>query len=237
MKFFRTLFLAVVAVSFAVSANAGDQNLTVVELYTSEGCSSCPPADKFVSELSKRDDILALSLHVDYWDYIGWKDRFADPRYTQRQRGYAKLFQLRYVYTPQVVVDGVFEAVGSDRAKINSILAKARKARKVPVHLSGNADGMVIDLPAADVGDVRVYSVFYNRRRESQVKRGENSGRKLGHSNVVTDMIEIATWNGEATKISVPVSDKGGEVCAVILQSMSTGRIIGASRLSLDGKS
>jgi len=237
MKILRTLFLALVAVSFAAQANAGEQNLTVVELYTSEGCSSCPPADNFVGELSKRDDVLALSLHVDYWDYIGWKDRFADPRYTLRQRQYAKQFQLRYVYTPQVVVDGAFEAVGSDRDKIRSILRKASLVQKVPVKLSGTANGMVLDLAAADVGDVKVYSVFYTRHQETQVKRGENSGRRLGHSNVVNDMTHIATWDGKATKFTIPASTKGGEVCAVILQSVQTGRIIGAGRLALDGQS
>jgi hypothetical protein len=237
MHYIKTLlFAAAVAVS-SVPGTATAENLTVVELYTSEGCSSCPPADAFVGELAGRDDVLALSLHVDYWDYIGWKDPFADARHTKRQRKYAKQFQLRYVYTPQVVVDGAFEAVGSDRNKVLDAVSQSKKLKKIPVKLSASADGMVLDLKAADVGAVNVYSVFYDRVHETDVRRGENSGRKLRHANVVRDMTRIATWQGKPTSIPVPASPKGGEVCAVILQSASTGQIIGAARLAIDGKS
>ena len=233
----RSLMLMAFAVVMAHHAEAAEPDLTVVELYTSEGCSSCPPADAFVGELAGRDDILALSLHVDYWDYIGWKDRFADARNTRRQKNYGHQFQLRYVYTPQVVVDGTYEAVGSDRTKVLDAVAKSKKLAKIPVRLTASADGMVLDLAAADVGPVHVYSVFYDRLQESDVRRGENSGRKLAHVNVVRDMTRIATWQGQPARLTIPASAKGGDVCAVILQSVSTGRIIGAARLALDGKS
>lgn len=220
-------------------ALAGPNDLTVVELYTSEGCSSCPPADTFVGELAKRDDILALSLHVDYWDYIGWKDQYASPDYTARQRAYGHTMKLRYVYTPQVVVDGAYETVGSDRPKVMDAIAKAKAAQKVPVELKSSAAGMTAILAAADedVGTVDVYAVFYDRYRESNVDRGENSGRKLGSANVVRKLERVATWRGDATTITIPAGGGEGEVCAVILQSARSGKIIGAARLALDGKS
>ena len=237
MRYPAFILAAVTALLMTQQVQAETNNLTVVELYTSEGCSSCPPADSFVGELAKRDDILALSLHVDYWDYIGWKDRFADPRNTTRQRDYAQKMQLRYVYTPQVIVDGIYQTVGSDRSKVLTAISKSQRVRKIPVVLKNSPEGMVLDLAAADVGDVNVYSIFYDRYQESDVRRGENSGRKLASANVVRDMTRIATWQGQALTIPVPASDKGGDVCAVILQSASTGQIIGAARLALDGKS
>jgi len=237
MQYLRIILLAAVTLLSTHTARAGEQDLTVIELFTSEGCSSCPPADTFVSELADRDDILALSLHVDYWDYIGWKDRFADARYTKRQRKYARQFALRYVYTPQVVVDGSYQSVGSDRREILNAVAKSKNLKKIPIKLRNSPEGMVLDLQSTDTGPVNVYSVFYDRQQESNVRRGENSGRKLVHANVVRDMTRIATWQGKAVRISVPASPNGGDVCAVILQSASTGRIIGAARLALDGKS
>jgi len=237
MQYLRAFIVAAVAVVISVSAEAGQKDLTVVELFTSEGCSSCPPADTFVGELADRDDILALALHVDYWDYIGWKDRFANPSYTQRQRDYAKQFKLRYVYTPQVVVDGAFQSVGSDRGQVLDAIAQSRKFKKIPVQLENSVEGMVLKLAKAEVGQVNVYSVFYDRSRETDVRRGENSGRKLVHANVVRDMTRLATWRGNPLEISVPASANGGDVCAVILQSVASGQIIGAARLALDGKS
>jgi len=237
MQYLRIILLAAVTLMMAHNAEAGEQDLTVIELFTSEGCSSCPPADTFVGELADRDDILALSLHVDYWDYIGWKDRFADARYTKRQRKYARQFALRYVYTPQVVVDGSYQSVGSDRREIFDAVGKSKSLKKIPIKLKNSPDGMVLDLASTDVGPVNVYSIFYDRYQESNVRRGENSGRKLVHANVVRDMTRIATWQGKPVRLSIPASPNGGDVCAVILQSASTGQIIGAARLALDGKS
>ncbi|MBT3306373.1 MAG: DUF1223 domain-containing protein, partial [Alphaproteobacteria bacterium] len=107
--------------------------LTLVELFTSQGCSSCPPADAFLGELSKRSDVLALSVHVDYWDYIGWKDPFASPKNTERQRRYSKFLGMRYIYTPQLVIQGADHEVGSDRTKILAKIAKAAKLDQVAV--------------------------------------------------------------------------------------------------------
>ena len=113
----------------AVPAVAGEGALNVVELFTSQGCSSCPPADALLADLADRDDVLALSFHVDYWDYIGWKDPFASPQYTQRQRVYSQVFGKRYVYTPQMVVNGSFEMTGSDRAGVLKRIRRRRRRR------------------------------------------------------------------------------------------------------------
>ena len=112
------------------------KRLVVVELFTSQGCSSCPPADKFLTDLMARDDVLPLSLHVDYWDYIGWKDPFASPLFTNRQRQYASVMALRYVYTPQMVIQGVYQAVGSRRSEVLEMIEQAKAIVQVPISLS-----------------------------------------------------------------------------------------------------
>ena len=132
---------------FAENHSAGFKPLVVVELFTSQGCSSCPPADEFLKDLSVRDDVLALSLHVDYWDYIGWKDPFAKPEFTNRQRQYAGVMRLRYVYTPQMVVQGIYQAVGSRRGDVLDFIEKAKAD-------TGNTRGL-IDLARVN-GDLRV---------------------------------------------------------------------------------
>lgn len=231
--------LAAVAMALGVlsgPAAGAEKALTVVELFTSQGCSSCPPADALVGELAKRDDVLALSVHVDYWDYIGWKDPYARAEHTERQRQYSRKFELRYVYTPQMVVHGAYQSVGGDRGDIMEMVDKARALPRVPVKLKRGPNGVQLDLPAGSVdGDVEILSVFFDRRHDTNIKRGENSGRTLSHYNVVRRMQRIGTWNGEAMRMSVMSEDAGGEVCAVILQMAGSRQIIGADWIALNG--
>jgi hypothetical protein len=133
--------LAVAALGQSGPAAAAEKPLTVVELFTSQGCSSCPAADRLLGVLAKRDDLLPLSVHVDYWDYIGWKDAFAKPANGNRQRGYAARFQLKYVYTPQMVCDGAYQAVGSNESEIKGLIEKASADTHVAVELkrTGNS--------------------------------------------------------------------------------------------------
>lgn len=218
------------------AAPAGEKGLTVVELFTSQGCSSCPPADKLLGELSERDDVLALSEHVDYWDYIGWKDTFALPANGARQRGYAAQFQLRYVYTPQMVVGGAYQAVGSNRAEIEDMIRKAQAAPRVDIALKRTAEGAEVVLPAHAVDDtVEVVAVFYDRAHATKIKRGENRGNTLTYRNVVRKMMPVALWRGEARRIPIALPKSLGEVCAVLLQTKATRRIIGAARIALSG--
>ena len=242
-KFFKTLVLAAGLVFIALPPvfAAEDKPLTVVELFTSQGCSSCPPADAFLGELAKRDDLLALSVHVDYWDYIGWKDVFASPKNTMRQRRYAQKLGLRYVYTPQMVIQGAFDSTGSDRAKVLRKIAEAKKLDRLAVKIRHAGDGLRITVPAGDPRDqAAVWLAVFDRRHEIEIKRGENSGRILRYHNVVRGMTQIGTWTGRPLDIVTKAADmpaQGRDSCAVIVQSLKTGRILGAARLDLKNNS
>ena len=216
-------------------ALAGEQPLTVVELFTSQGCSSCPPADAFLGDLAKREDILALSVHVDYWDYIGWKDRFADAAHTLRQKDYAEQFSLRYVYTPQMVIHGAYQSVGSKRSEVLSYINKARKLPSIKLSLTRSSEGVELTLPQTQIDeDVEIFSVFYNRNEKTDIKRGENGGQNLTYHNVVRKIKSIATWRGEAKRMPIRMAETSAEVCAIILQLKGSRRIIGATRISLN---
>lgn len=231
--------LVLAPAAMAAEKNAPGRPLTVVELFTSQGCSSCPPADAFLGELAKRDDILALSVHVDYWDYIGWKDPFASPENTKRQRDYAAKMRMRYVYTPQMVIQGADHATGSDRSKVWAKIKKAAKTKRVPVAISLAGGKLRVRVPGANTTDkAAVWLAVYGHERETEIKRGENAGRTLRYHNVVSDMIRIGTWEGQPLDIPTEVDGMGTEGrdgCAVILQSLRTGRILGAARIDLAG--
>ena len=242
-RFFRTFALAaVLAVSIQTVAAAAEKNLTVVELYTSQGCSSCPPADAFLGELAKRDDLLALSIHVDYWDYIGWKDPFASPENTKRQRAYASKLGMRYVYTPQMIVQGAAHSTGSDRAKILAMISKEQNSKRVAVKISRAGDGIRITVAGAGSAGIKeeaaVWLAVFDNRHDTVIRRGENGGRTLSYYNVVRGMKRIGTWNGQPLDIPIGNADMstvGRDGCAVILQSVTTGRILGAAKLALTG--
>ncbi len=240
IKLLKTLVLTGVLAIAAMPLSAADSNsepLTVVELFTSQGCSSCPPADKFLGELAQRPDLLALSVHVDYWDYIGWKDVFASPSNTQRQRRYARKLGLRYVYTPQMVIQGAFDSTGSDRAKVLRKIAKAKKLDRLAVKISHAGGGLRITVPAGDLRDrAVVWLAVFDSRHEIEIKRGENSGQILRYHNVVRGMTRIGAWTGQPLDIVTKAADmlaQGRDSCAVIVQSLKTGRILGAARLDL----
>ena len=220
-----------------LAGGVGARAETVVELFTSEGCSSCPPADALLGELAERDDLLALSFHVDYWDYIGWKDRFAEPAFTERQRAYAKTMGLRYVYTPQMVIDGQKHVTGSNRAKVMNAIGEARNHSGVPVSMRHIGTGVIgISIPEAG-GDEKgvVWLVTYLKERVTQVRRGENRGRTLRHRNIVRGLHRIGTWEGRPLDLTVEVAEPGGGGgCGVILQSTHDGRILGAAKLTLN---
>jgi hypothetical protein len=222
------------------AARAGEDAPVVVELFTSQGCNTCPPADAYLGELAKRRDVVALSLHVDYWDYIGWKDPYAIGVATERQRAYASAFGKGFVYTPQMVVDGAAEAVGSHTSTVADEIAEARKVPgRFPVQIAykGN-DQMVVTLPAApnEGKTATVWLVMYDRSHTTDIKRGENGGKKLTYYNVVREFRQIGTWSGKATTIPLKVEDEGRDGCAVLVQLDGTGRIVGAGKMALAEK-
>ena len=227
------------------SADPAADPKVVLELFTSQGCSSCPSADALLGELSDtRDDVVALSFHVDYWDYIGWEDPFASAETTARQRAYAKSLGIAYVYTPQLVIDGAHHVVGSRRDDVRNAIAASKtvKARRVPVSLASTASGgLAIEIGADDsyYGSARVLLVAIDRAHTTPVDAGENRGRTLTNYNVVRDFQSIGKWTGGATSLELgPEATKGlGDGCAVLVQQgwEGHGRILGADLVWLDG--
>ena len=206
----------------------------VLELFTSEGCSSCPPAEAYVGELARRPNVLALAFHVDYWDDLGWRDRFGLPESVQRQRVYAKALGLASVYTPQAVIDGRADFVGSDFASIDKRLSEKRSGVAVGVAVR---DGEVqIDLGMQErAAPSDVILIAYLRSAVSNIARGENSGRTLTEFNIVRAIRTLGRWDGRmqqyrAALISLP-SDATD--VAVLVQPSGQGPITGAGMCAL----
>jgi hypothetical protein len=214
----------------------------VVELFTSQGCSSCPPADALLGELSGRDDVITLGYHVDYWDYIGWADPFADPLFTSRQRRYATALGNRTIYTPQMVLDGTLDRVGSRRFEVEASIDRLLKANlaeriSVPVelaHLSGGSVG--VSVPMADVpAGAAVFMAASTSRYVTEIKRGENSGRTLVDFDVVRRLAKVGDYAGRAVDWAIAPESfpKGADRLAVWLQAAGNGPIMGAAKLDL----
>ena len=220
-------------------AAADERPPVVVELYTSQGCSSCPPADQLLTELAMRPGVIALSLHVDYWDYIGWKDPYGSPMNTERQRRYANALGLHYVFTPQIIVDGGDSMVGSDRLAVEAKIAAARARDKMARVSFRSGGGGVVAIAAgpAPAAGATVWLAIYDSEHETEVKRGENSGRTIRNSNVVRSFERLGTWMGEALEFPLNLGDaavRGRTGCAVIVQEGGSGRIIGAADMKLE---
>jgi len=234
------LVTAVAACALALAASLAARAQTqgpVVELFTSQGCSSCPAADSFLAELADRGDVIALSLHVDYWDYIGWKDTLAQPAHSERQKGYAETLRGRRVYTPQMVIDGAAHEVGSNRAGVLAALERGRAAPRLPVELSREAGHVLVRIPAgAADGDATIWLVRYDALHKVEIGRGENRGRAIAYRNVVREISSLGVWRGEpveATLSEAQLARGGRSGCAVIVQRDMHGPILGAAQLAL----
>jgi hypothetical protein len=199
----------------------------VVELFTSQGCSSCPPADRLAGELARDPSIVAMSLPVDYWDYLGWKDTLASPRHTARQRGYARVRGDREVYTPQAVVNGIMHAPGSDKAAIDEAIAATHgdpATLSLAVKLSVAADRVDVAVPAGSGGSANgeVWLCELAKTVPVAVGHGENEGRTIVYHNVVRRWVKLGEWNGAARAFTVPTAglgEKGIDALAVIVQA------------------
>ena len=222
---------AVLLASFAPwspSAAATDRPV-VIELFTSQGCSSCPPANAYLNEMVRqRRDVLPLAFHVTYWDRLGWKDPFSLPAATDRQARYGSRFG-DGSYTPEIVVDGVTSHVGSNRAEVGPAIDRARAARATatPLKLARNGDKLTVEVGGGE-GRGRVLLVGFDRRHETAIGRGENGGRTLEELNVVRSVRPLGDWSGTALRLTEPMPE--GEDAAVILEA-ADGRIVGAARL------
>ncbi|MGE3988352.1 DUF1223 domain-containing protein [Pseudorhodoplanes sp.] len=217
----------------------------VVELFTSQGCSSCPAADRLLGELSKDPTILPMSLSVDYWDYLGWKDTLALPGHVKRQRGYAGARGDRAVYTPQVVVNGAAHVLGSDRHAIERAVKHARAGAQnsqLPLKVS-IADGKInVDLPAAKqpVQPAEVWLCPLSKKVPVPIGRGENRGHTVTYTNVVRGWVKLGDWKGEPMQFSKSISEivaKGDfDAVAVLVQAgkpEAPGKVYGATTASL----
>ncbi len=219
-----------------------DERLTVVELFTSQGCSSCPPADAALRALRDRPGILTLSWAVDYWDRLGWEDTFAHPHYSMRQAAYNKRFSRGGVYTPQMVFDGRFQSVGSNQGDVRDAVNLARAENRLIVEpiLVSDGNKITLSLPQTDVPeDIAIVTVWYLGDATVEIGDGENSGRSLHYTNVVRLADMLPDWDGSATSFTLDVKtgrDAGADHLAVLLQQgYYHGGIVGAAKVALDG--
>jgi hypothetical protein len=206
----------------------------VVELFTSQGCSSCPPADALLGELARRPDIIALAFHVDYWDSSSWYDHFSLPDATQRQRRYVEALRLSTAFTPQMIVNGRASYVGSDKGKILAALSGPLDAAPIQLEI---ADGdLTVQLPqASDHRRFDVNLVAYLTEASTPVKGGENSGRSLHEFNIVRRLSRLGSWEGQAKRFSVPLSalPPDADRLAIIVQLPNQGHIVAAAAAAI----
>jgi hypothetical protein len=239
------LSLVGAALAFIALSSAKAEPRAVIELFTSQGCSSCPAADKLLAELQADPSLIPLSLPIDYWDYLGWKDTLALPGHTKRQKAYSHMRGDRQIYTPQVVVNGVAQAIGSDLAGIESAVAQSRdnaSPLSVPLKVTVADQRVSVKLPArerADAGGGEIWLCALSGSVSVGIARGENRGRTITYTNVVRRWIKLGSWNGKSENFTVPIDAikfDGVDAVAVILQSGSfekPGAIMGASLASL----
>ncbi len=244
MKFLSRLLVVVMVVAVGAGAAPADKRAgspVLVELFTSQGCSSCLPANALAGRLTRRDDLVVLSFHVNYWDYIGWRDPFATEATTGRQYHYAETLHERNVYTPQMVIAGMTPVVGSDEAAVMRAIDDAsRRAPGGPqITVAHVGDRFRLSLgagrypgPPADV-----LLVLYDRRHETPVSRGENRGRTVVNHHVVRHIRPIGKWDGSAIQISLSESDvlgdDGRDGCVIIVQAAGQGPVITAAEFDM----
>ena len=228
----RRLFALLASMTFA-AAPAFGEGPVVVELYTSQGCSSCPPADAMLHDLSKRSDVIPLALHVDYWDYIGWADSFADPSHTRRQQAYARVAGANTIYTPQMIIGGEDHVIGTKPMEVADAIQDHRSAPtgvRVAVERSGNS--LLItgqterSLPRGTVVQV----VRFTPEAVVDVRRGENAGRELTYSNIVTDWRSVGEWSGQGP-LNLTAQVSGSSPLVVIVQEAGPGPVLATAVL------
>ena len=230
----RFLSILAMSISLMLPSISQAQNNVVIELFTSQGCSSCPPADRLVLDLARSDPgIIALGWHVDYWDYLGWKDEYSSPSHTARQAGYRDHWHLRSLYTPQIVVHGRAEMVGSNSRKVYAAINEVRSNMDM-LHIELTTSGGTVNaqiapaennLPEAEILLIRVIPQV-----TSEIPRGENAGRTIEYINIVTNVQRLAEWDARAP-IEVNGIDMSGGPYVLMIQALNFGPILGARML------
>lgn len=226
----KTLLVAATAAAlFASAAHAADAaHPTVIELFQSQGCSSCPPANANVNTLSQRADVLALSFAVTYWDGLGWKDVFAKPQYTDRQWDYARAFGHAQVWTPQVIVNGRADITGTRTAPLAALIAANDRGNAGPLV---TVAGSNVSISGKTAKPVDVWLVRYEPRAiEVSIKAGENGGKTLPHRNIVRELVKVGRWSGGNASFALPAAKLPGLATAAFVQAGTGGPIIAAAR-------
>jgi hypothetical protein len=206
-------------------ANAEPPRPVVVELFTSQGCSSCPPADALLTELARNPNILPLAFHVTYWNNLGWRDPFSLEAATDRQRAYQRSLHTDTIYTPQMVIEGQADIVGSDRASVATAIAHATISDPAKLTTKTSAQGLQVDIGAGQ-GEARILLIGYDSQHKTSVARGENAGQNLSETNIVRSLVVLGNWKGQAISLSSPAPTS--ERAAVLLQAPN-GHILGAA--------
>lgn len=242
MRYLKSALYGLAALGLAISGGpvaADSDNPVVVELYTSQGCSSCPPAEAFLGELADRPNLIALEFHVDYWDYIGWKDPFGSPIYVERQRNYSATLGERYVYTPQMVIQGKTHEVGSKRYLVEKKIATVRDTADAGPEVVLKRVGDSVQVTVTGQGESSDYDIFFvtfDAKHETKVLRGENRGETLVNTNVVRAFERVGEWSGDPVELMVSLAGKKGDGgCAVIVQESNQGPIAAAAVLAYEG--
>ena len=229
MKYLAAIFSGLVLGGLAAPATAAP--LTVVELFQSQGCSDCPPANANVMALSDRPDLLTLSFGVTYWDQLGWKDTFASPQYTARQWDYARGLRHSNVYTPQVVVNGKADIAGRDRGELESLIRREANGIGPDVVIANGQVNIGKGPPDSRGGRYDVWLVRFNPKVENvPIARGENSGITLPHRNVVKQLVKLGSWNGNPANFAIPTAPQTGLKEAVLVQAGPGGAVVAAAR-------
>jgi len=225
------------------TATAGGAGVrAVLELFTSQGCSSCPAADALLGKYAADKSVIALSLPVDYWDYLGWKDTLAKPKFTARQKYYAKARGDGRVYTPQVVVSGRTHVIGSSADAIEAAIqstAKDLDANRIPVSVRIEGKHLIVETGTAPAGagvrEATIWLAMVHRQFEVKIERGENRGKTVKYVNVVRELNPIGVWMGKPDTLQISrdaVAEPGNEMCVVFLQVGKAGPIVGAASVA-----
>jgi hypothetical protein len=235
MKALTSSLIAGAAVAFSFAAAAPAAGQVVAELYTSQGCSSCPKANEILGELAERDDVVALAFAVDYWDYRGWPDTFAKPEFVDRQRAYAMHLRHRGVYTPQLVVDGWINAPGQKREKVESAVSRGAEMKMKGPDVTAAADesgALTVRVGTGDAAkeEADVWLVCYQPgRQDVDVMAGENKGKTVAHYNMVTRLERLGVWTGSEETFAAALPE--GEAAAVLVQAPKGGPILSAAHV------
>ncbi len=236
-----TLTLAALGLAALLQPALADPPRAVVELFTSQGCSSCPPADELLVEYSRQPDIVAISLPVNYWDYLGWKDTLAHADFTNRQKDYAHARSDRQVFTPQMIVNGKKSCIGSDKAQVEKAIQMTLKGRStLPVDVAVSEQNGTVTVSVSEVGEApqreaAVWVLPVLRTQTVPIERGENKGKTVTYANVVRGLKRIGDWRGGSARFEVPVETarSGADGYVVLLQTAHEARpsvILGAAK-------